>query len=265
MRSEYEKQVRHDLRQEKWQKSSLFRKIVLISLAVLLWISSGYFCVLGVVDAFTTKKVPEFDPNEKQPISLSNPNWSEDIFKNERWLEYDHQIYYGTEHLHRSVTEESAEKISVYADFFYHYFTDLMTGKYEGFASYYDATFQDAPQEFTMQKLFDIYVFEVSDDLSVAEDGVEVRDFVVKYRILENDGTFRNDLQSAALNNEYYRLSTDESGNVKIHEILPIVPMVNSEVSWPRGILFSAILLILLAIPVVLWVSLSKRRKKVKQ
>lgn len=261
MRSEYEKQVRRDLRREKWEKNSLFRKILLVSLAVLLWISAGYFCVLGVIDAFSPKKVPERDPNEEVVVSLSNENWNEDIFTYDRWLQYDHQIYYGTEHVHESITAESAPQISPYATFFYQYFTDLMHGEYEDFSANFASTYDKAvPEKFTMQKLYDIYIFEASDGLTVRDDGVEAKEFYVQYRILENDGTFRNDLESGSLSHELYRVVVDASGTPKIHQVLPIIAVIDAPIAWFRGTLFTVLLLILLAIPITVCVIWKKRR-----
>ncbi len=252
MRSEFEKQVRRDLRNEKRQKGALFRKILLIFLAFLLWISTGYFCILGVIDAFAPKKVPERDPNEKVQVSLSNENWDEDIFKYDRWLQHDHQIYFGTEHVHESITAESAPKISPYADFFYHYFNSLMHGEYEGFSENFAVSYdKEVPRKFTMQKMYDIYVFEASDGLTVREDGVEAKEFYVKYRILENDGTFRNDLESGAMSHELYRVVSDASGNLKIHQVLPIIAVVDAPIAWLRGTFFTIVLLALIVAPIV--------------
>lgn len=279
MKSAYERRVKQDLRRERRQKNRLLRICLLSFFAFLLWVSAVYFCLLGFQSAFSTEKRPaETETAEpEEVIRFANVNWEENIYLNERWLECDRQIYFGTQYTYQAINGESSSALGKYAEFFYRYFQYIISGDAQGYRDCFSDAYpdrSDLPESFTMQKLFDIYALEYGDATVTEADGreVAVKDFIVKYKILENNGTFRDDLPSGVACEQYYRIC-QEDGSLKIYQIASLRAVTleaesDSESVTPanttRALCFGGALLLLASVPVV-WIAVILKKKKKKE
>ena len=272
MSSEFEKRVRRDLRLEKHKKGNVLNKVLAIFILIILWISLLYFCILGILSGFSSEKKPVANDSIESVIQFANIDWDEDIFQNERWLERDRQIYFGDTYIFRAIDSESSKKLGDHAVFFYDYFSSIINGD----AALYSTFFADSyprlslPNKFTKQKLFDIYALKYDGLVTDKnEEELQTINFIVEYKILENNGTFRDDLPSSVARKQLYRLITDEMGNIKIHSIVEMKTAVLENVSgtnegWngARVIFFGSAIVLLTFIPCIIFFVWLKRKKK---
>lgn len=272
MKNKFEQQVKRDIRRQERKKGGLFRICIFLFCAFIIWVGAVYFCVLGVASAFSQEKKPVEVMSDEAVIEFANVNWNEDIYRNERWLERDRQIYFGTQNEYSAITEETATAKGAYAEFFYRYFQSIIAGDAEGYSTFFSSEYPrlTLPQKFTMQKLFEIYALEYSGEVRESDGSVlETQNYLVEYKILENNGTFRSDLPSSVSRKELYRLTRDENGAIKIHSILQMQSAtlenysgsINGEVNWSRVGIFGFALAVLFAIPLVFILLFVKKRR----
>ena len=275
MKNSFEKQVRRDERAIARGKSRFFRNALLIFLAVCVWSAALVFCFDRFASAFSTQKRPVEMPVEEENIVFHDVDENQDIFRNERWLEQDRQIYFGTQYTYQAIDESGAKKLGDYAEFFYAYFQSIIAGDAEAYADFFAPSYPKSklPQSFTKQMLFETYALEYGDNTEIAADGTEikVKDFIVEYKILENNGTFRNDLRSSVAKPQYYRLITDDKGEIRIHSILEIRQASLEQesgsddrgINGSRAIVFGSMIAVLISVPIVcILVVIIRLRKK---
>jgi len=97
-----------------------------------------------------------------------------------------------------------------------------MHGDAEAVCSFFAESYFDSHkrwEKITMQKLYDMRV-EYLKNVDVTDDGIPKTKWYYKvtYKIMENDGTFRDDLISDATKAQYYVL-TDDGWEMKITDI----------------------------------------------
>lgn len=273
MRNEFQKQVKKDVKREERKKGMWVRIAVFSFVAVIVWSAALAVLFTRLFEVLENKPTIEIIEPSDEVIHFANVDWEEDIYQNDRWLERDRQIYFGTQYSHQAITEESAEKLGDYAVFFYDYFQYIISGDATGYRSCFADSypFHTLPNKFTKQKLFEIYALEYKTESGLDENGdtLVFTDFIVEYKILENNGTFRDDLKSSAAREQYYRLITDENGEIKIYSIYEIQ---SAELETPsesetspsdmRAFWIIAAIIVLLLIPLIFLVWLISRRKR---
>lgn len=270
--NKFDRQVRKDLKQEKRQEAGFARKLIWAVLGFFVWIALFYFAYLGLSD--TIRKSSELVelPEPELSYTLSTPRYDEDIFENLRYLDQDRQIRYGT--LSSQTVLDSPESApDAYGRLFFNYFQAIIHGDAESYRGFFTEAFiasSKLPEDFTMQMLYDVKVQEVSDFSGADEAGVTVvgKEFLVSYRILDNNGTFKDSLPPRASQTEHYKVIETQSGELKIDAIILEKDAANTA---PRGldpvktIIFGTILLICvitLIIAAIKIISIIKKRKQ---
>lgn len=152
----------------------------------------------------------------KKPDSLPDDvfyeaDYSKDIFLDEAYMSLDHSIMYMEYDSGMTLSEENHTTAGVASEFFYEYFDAIIKGdadRYRGMLTENYIYDFEPPVEFTMQMLYDIEVNRVQTSWSEEYNGktVTVYNFAVKYKIFENNGTFRNDIASNQSATQYYEL-----------------------------------------------------------
>lgn len=152
----------------------------------------------------------------KKPDSLPDDvfyeaDYSKDIFLDEAYMSLDRSIMYMEYDSGMTLTEENYTTAGVASEFFYEYFDAIIKGdadRYHGMLTENYIDDFEPPAEFTMQMLYDIEVNRVQTSWSEEYNGktVTVYNFAVKYKIFENNGTFRNDIASNQSATQYYEL-----------------------------------------------------------
>lgn len=260
-------------RADQGENRSVFRILPVVFL-ILIWVFLICLCTIGFWQAFETQSALPAVEKEEEPIQFANVDWGENIYQNERYLERDRQVYFGTQYNYRAITMETAPQYGAYAEFFYQYFRSIIEGDVASYTACFTEEYQQSgvlPESFTMQMLFDMYALEYGDNTEIDENGNEIhfKDFIVEYKILENNGTFRNDLKSSSAKKEYYRLIVDEEGEIRIHTIAQLqlkdeqvqTQTPDSGVDTEQAVLFGCAVLLLLAIPVGVAIVLKQKHK----
>jgi hypothetical protein len=173
------------------------KKGILIILAVfaallLIW------GALWVVDWFLHRPPEE---RELNPMLFFEPDYDKNIYEDEAYMVLNRNIYFDYMGFERVITEENADdypdKGAEAAKMFVDYFNCIIDGDYENYSSFFteecldDKNFE-LPEKFTMQGLYDIHV-EMSHSPRIV-DGKRLEVYEVRYRIFENNGTFRDDI-----------------------------------------------------------------------
>lgn len=280
MKTDFDRRVARDLKAEKRGKNRVFRIVVCSVLSFLLWISLSYFSFLGLYHAFGgTLEAPAPAPSQSQgedaPIKFANVDWNEDIFRNERWLERNRQIMFGDASFQQALTAENASSTGKAARLFYDYFNTVIHGDAEAYPSYFTQDYDGRlllPSAFTMQKLYNIQVLRVDDLQDLDEDTASLKlvNYYVTYEILENNGTFRDDLPSGVATQQIYRLLM-EGDELKIHQIVdlrsvdPASIADREPIALGRVCLFGALAAVCVACPFVAWKIYKTRKRKSAQ
>lgn len=106
------------------------------------------------------------------------------------------------------------------AEFFREYFIKVISGDYKNYPKMFSDNFfkyYSLPEKFTMQKVYGIEV-EVF-NRTQEESGVIVSNYIVRYKIMNNNGSFRGDVPSDTVKPLYFKL-VNNNGVVKIDSII---------------------------------------------
>jgi hypothetical protein len=170
----------------------------------------------------TTQVVYSGDGNHR--ISLYEPDWESNIFENREYLEKNRYITYVEGGMAITIVDGDYESFGEPVEMFAGYIDALTHGDAEAVNSYYaDSYFKthEPLEAITMQKLYNIKVEFISkNDINDPAKGIITRYFYkLTYMIMENDGTFRNDLISDAEKPQFYEL-IDDGTSIKIVNVL---------------------------------------------
>ena len=154
------------------------------------------------------------------------PDWDEDIFKNESYLEKDRDIHYTSNNLTLTLKNDADfAAAGPIAEFFRDYFKAVIEGDYVKYNSFLTDAYKKEYGEkkpFTMQKLYEIEVVDLLEVHYLNEgtsNQIAVYQFDVAYKIMENNGTLRNNLASDDKRPVRYFLYRYLDGEIKILKI----------------------------------------------
>lgn len=200
-------------KKRKLKKALLIVCIVFAALCLLLLVSYG---------------VLEYLRGNKNDVSALNsdqffpPNYSEDISKDIVYQSKVRNVYYLEYGTGEMITEENLDSMPDSAKFFYDYFDCVISGNYTEYKSFFTQDYlkrSRIPDKFTKQKIYDIEVNLYSRE-NIEQDGksIIVDTFIVKYKIMDNNGTFRNDVGSNTIVPLIFQLYK-QNDNVLINNI----------------------------------------------
>ncbi len=164
---------------------------------------------LGVAAHLLSKgtKAPDALPEDV----FYEADYTKNIFEDKAYMVLDRSIMYMEYDSGFTLTEENYASAGVASAFFYEYFDAIIKGDAERYRSMltedYIKDFEPS-EKFTMQMLYDIDVNRIQSSWSEEYQGktVTVYTFAVKYKIFQNNGTFRNDIASNQSTTQYYEL-----------------------------------------------------------
>lgn len=166
---------------------------------------------------------------------LCDPDWEENIFEDEEYMEKERFIRYTENNTTTPLVTDSdfASKGRI-ALFFKDYFDIVINGDSDAYNELLTPEFikeYGLKETFTMQKLYEIEVVDLN-CVSYLNKGkanqIIVYEFDVYYKIMENNGTYRNNLASddkRALRYILYRYS--ETDEIKIFDIREYLMVLN--------------------------------------
>ena len=193
-----------------------------------------YAVLLVITSLMKGDKIPTRVVDES--ISFSDANYGLDIFSDPIYASKNINIsvneygelymigadYEGSEDWHGMAPLSVYKRISEEAAFFREYFVCLISGDYEKYPTFFTDNFFEyytIPEKFTMQKIYGISI-EIFNRETVDENGtgVIVSEYIVRYKIMNNNGTFRGDVASDTVKPLYFKL-VNSNGKIGIDSI----------------------------------------------
>jgi len=137
---------------------------------------------------------------EESGNEFFEPDYEENILEDELYLSLDRRIMFTRYGEQTELIFSTAEQKGAAAKMFCEYFNCIIRGDYSEYPRFFTEKYKndrnaDIPERFTMQKLYDIGV-SLFDSTADPDNGVLKEIYEVRYRIFENNGTFRRDIKS---------------------------------------------------------------------
>ncbi len=179
------------------------KKLIIITLASVV----GAILLLSAVPLISALISPKLDTvnlTGNTEVSLAEADYTEDIFEDRAYINKRRDVFFTFDGDGEFITAENYLTFSPAGEMFYNYFSCVINGNYSVYPSFFSENFKKSailPEKFTMQKLYDISVTLESRE---SADGGYTELYSVRYRIMDNNGTFRSDLKNNTVIPIYY-------------------------------------------------------------
>ncbi len=195
----------------------LIRKKRMITAIVILLVCS---LICGIILSLGDKVNPSVNDTPETTLRplLEIPNWDENIYEDKEWLDQNRYITYIDGGVSVTITDGIYDDYGICVDFMALYFEALMQGNADALCGFYADEYFDKNyrwDEITMQRVYDMKLERIS-SFDNANNTVYV--YKVSYKIMKNDGTFRNDVKSDAERPEFYTI-IDDGREIKITDV----------------------------------------------
>ncbi len=165
----------------------------------------------------------EIETRKESTIIFYEANWELDIMKEPGYLAMNRTIYYCDAQYGMTIAldEKNRDEYGPAVEVLVEMIERIIAGDADGYNALLSANYfenHDPEPPFTMQQLYDIKLTKVKE--SVMSEGYTQYEFEVEYRIRENNGTFRTDIDDGESRKQYFVLSNSTSKNVLIDQIL---------------------------------------------
>lgn len=179
------------------------KKIIIIILASVAAVLLLLLVITGV-SALLSPRMDTVNLTGNTDVSLADADYNEDILADTAYTSKQRDVFFTYDGDGEFITAENHTTFSPAGEMFYNYFGCVINGDYTVYPSFFAESFKRTailPEKFTPQKLYDI---------SVTLEGREMSDngytelYSVRYRIMDNNGTFRSDLENGAVIPVYY-------------------------------------------------------------
>ena len=144
-----------------------------------------------------------------------------DIFEYDEYLKYDRTVYLFDRGMGTTVSVK-ADKAEQYGDAFV-MICDILDAINRGDVDAYNSMVNEPLRRtsFTQQQIYGIQIQTYSKKTMVGKNNLEYIEYVykVKYKIHENNGTYRNDILSDASRDQYFVIN-DSSGEMLVMDII---------------------------------------------
>lgn len=185
---------------------------VIALLALLIWLLNS---LMGEDTEYET--LPPVDPSKLYETKDENF----DIMEYEEYLALDRSIYLNNKGsgVIQSVSEDDCDLHGEGFSILYRVIVAINEGDHVTY-NHYMGKSALKKDEFTQQQIYDIEVSPQSSG-SVSEDGAAYEEFVFKvtYRIHENNGTYRNTIESDVSRPQYFIIN-NSTGEFKVMDII---------------------------------------------
>lgn len=136
---------------------------------------------------------------ESEYIFFYPADYEVDPYADPKFMIQSRGVYYLEANTGVLVTDETRPTVRKTAVFFEEYFKLAVEGKYEEIQSFYDRSLYNGlkiPEKFTPQKIYDIEIEFYQETPDLNNEDVVYEYYIVRYKIMYNNGTFRNDIGS---------------------------------------------------------------------
>ncbi len=179
------------------------KKIIIIVLLSVVALLAVLFGIMGISSLFSPK-VNTVSLTGNTEVSLCPADYEEDIFSDKAYAQKQKEVFFTYDGDGELLTAESYFSANEAGKMFYNYFECVINGEYTVYPNFFSAEFKEnavLPERFTKQKLYDISV--TLEARQPYEQGY-VETYSVRYRIMDNNGTFRSDLENNTVIPVYY-------------------------------------------------------------
>lgn len=198
-------------------------KITLIAVAASLVLLLALAALLPLIEKALEPKV---ETSEYEDYRFYEVDYNANILENELYLCCSRGIKFSDENTEYVLNETNSANISPSAKFFYDYINCIINGDFENYPSFFTEEYinnenSDIPEKFTTQGLYDIYIDLYAPATRRVVDGVELscEVYEVRYRIFENNGTFRRDILPDETRTLVFEVYIPDNGEPKINAI----------------------------------------------
>jgi len=182
-----------DMKKENKKKLITTAVSAALLLAVLIALNSIDFDSIDI-DALTGGN----SDAETEKMHFSEPDFEENIFDDEAYIDKNRFISYTEAPLTTLLTEKFND-YGAMGEFWLDYFDSIINGDYEAYNTFFtDSYFEenDPKSIYTMQKVYDVEIVLLDRVVLSGSDTVTQYKYKVGYKIMNNNGTFRDDLPS---------------------------------------------------------------------
>lgn len=199
------------------------KRIIIIIIAVI-----GIMLLLFVMTLIAEKILSGLSKEDEQTYSYNfyPADYEENIFTDSEYIEKTKEgfIYYCdsytniTTGIYRENYDEYSDDLKFLIDYIYF----MIYGDAEGYNNCYSDKYYDSHSpigNFTMQKIYDVYITKQSEADVISDDGTTYTqyNYVIEYKILKNNGTLRNDIGSGS--KKQYITMSDSTGKILIDSV----------------------------------------------
>ncbi len=195
---------------------------IIISFIIIVILSGISFVLLENPEIFhfekTEDKITSMYSDKIMSYNFYPSNYDEDIYEDETYMGLNRYVQFKVGPETYTITDGDYERHGKAAVFFGEYFDAAINGDAERYNQMFTENYytKNEPYErFTPQKIYDILVEQLSLN---SDNGGDTYYFAVSYSIRQNNGTFRNDIDSDASRKLYFKLVTVDS-QLKIDDI----------------------------------------------
>ena len=207
------------------------RLLTIIGVVVLVMIL--LFVISYAIDAYYSSRTND----DSKPIDFDfyPADYSENIFDDEEYkaLIKDGIISYtdGATGVTVGVDTDNPQKYGGDVEFMIDYIYTIINGDADAYNTFFTEQYlkeHKKHEKFTMQKLYDVNITKLtSNEVSGKNGSYTVYEFALDYKILENNGTFRNDIGEGS--KRQYITVTAENGELLINSISTAKYAVNKK------------------------------------
>jgi hypothetical protein len=195
--------------------------IVIACLAVFTVIAIPLISFLERVETAGTPE--EVETKKESTIIFHNPDWDLDIMRDPGYLAMNRTVYYCDIQYGMTVAldEKNQNNYGPAVVVLNRMIELIIQGDADGYNKLLSKNYfenHDPEPPFTMQQLYDIKLTKIKETEISA--GYTQYEFEVEYRIRNNDGTFRTDIDDGESRKQYFILSDSTGKEVLIDQIL---------------------------------------------
>lgn len=210
----------------KERKKKILLVIVLVIIGILGILGIIMFILSGINSLLREESIQSLEESIRPPSYIfAEPNYDENIFDDSEYMGMDRAMKYTVEGVTISITENNYSQQTPIVQFMYDSLQYIINGDCEKYNEiftdeYLNKIGDNLRETFTMQKLYDIDVELANlqeEELPNGRTAV-YSDFVVRYKIKNNNGTFRNDLPDGARIPMVYLVMTEVDKRDDIYE-----------------------------------------------
>lgn len=195
--------------------------IVIVCLAVFTVIAIPLISFLDGLE--TASKQEEIETKKESTIIFHTPDWDLDIMRDPGYLAMNRTVYYCDNQYGLTVAldEKNKDDYGPAVVVLNRMIELIIKGDADGYNQLLSSNYfenHDPEPPFTMQQLYDIKLTKIKE--TEMSGGYTQYEFEVEYRIRNNDGTFRTDIDDGESRKQYFILSNSTGKDVLIDQIL---------------------------------------------